>query len=239
MYDPISIAVGGASLIGGALGLWGSNTQANATTNAANTESNAQLQAAQMQQQQYQQTRQDLSPYTQSGTQALSKLSSTQPFNFTFNTSGANADPSYQWRLQQGLAGVNASAAAGGNYFSGATGQALENYGQGAASQEYQAQYNRALGTYQNNYNDLYNVASMGENAAAQTGQFGAQAAGNAGNAMVGAAQAQGQGMTGAANAYAGGLANVGNQINSGIGSLAQYQLMQKYMNPTLTIANV
>ena len=89
--------------------------------------------------------------------------------NFQFSTSGPNADPSYLWRLNQGLAGVNASAAAGGGYFSGATGKALMDYGQGAASQEYQNQFNRyqtgyenQLGAFQGMYGDVSNTANMG-----------------------------------------------------------------------------
>lgn len=52
-------------------------------------------------------------------------------------------DPSYAWRFQQGLEGVNAGAAAGGMLNSGNRLLALENYGQGAASQEYANQFSR------------------------------------------------------------------------------------------------
>ena len=224
MFDPISAAIGIGSLVGGGLSLWGSSMQANASQNAANTEASTQQQIAQMQQNMYNQTRSDLSPYRQSGSQALGKLSQMSPFSFQFNQS----DPSYQFRMQQGLAGVNASAAARGGYFSGATGQALTNYGQGLASEEYGNEYNRALQTYQTNFNDLYNVANMGENAAAQTGQMGQQAMNSMGNAMGNAASAQAGGMTGAANAWAGGLQGVNNNLMSGIGNFAQYQMMQQ-----------
>lgn len=60
-------------------------------------------------------------------------------------------DPGYKFRLQQGLESLQASAAAKGVLRGGNTWTALENYGQDAASQEYQAAYNRALQAWQAN----------------------------------------------------------------------------------------
>lgn len=53
------------------------------------------------------------------------------------------ADPGYQFRLSEGNKAVQASAAARGGLFSGATGTALQDYSQGLASQEYGNAYNR------------------------------------------------------------------------------------------------
>lgn len=52
-------------------------------------------------------------------------------------------DPSYQWRMDQGLKAVNRGAGASGMLHSGNRLQALEQYGQGLASTEYQNQYAR------------------------------------------------------------------------------------------------
>ena len=57
-------------------------------------------------------------------------------------------DPGYAWRLQQGQQAIERSAAARGNYLSGGTARALEDYAQGQASQEYQNAYTRAQGQY-------------------------------------------------------------------------------------------
>jgi hypothetical protein len=54
-------------------------------------------------------------------------------------------DPSYQWRLQQGQQTVERSLASRGLLGSGNAGIELLQYGQGAASQEYGAQFNRLL----------------------------------------------------------------------------------------------
>ena len=53
-------------------------------------------------------------------------------------------DPSYAWRLQQGAGALAASGAAKGLLNSGNIATALTDYGQNAASQEYQAQFGRA-----------------------------------------------------------------------------------------------
>lgn len=54
-------------------------------------------------------------------------------------------DPSYQWRYNQGQQAVERSLAARGLLNSGNAGIELQQYGQGAASQEYGAQFNRML----------------------------------------------------------------------------------------------
>ena len=53
------------------------------------------------------------------------------------------ADPGYQFRLEQGTKALEGSAAARGGLFSGATGRSLQDYSQGLASQEYANAYNR------------------------------------------------------------------------------------------------
>ena len=77
-------------------------------------------------------------------------------------------DPSYQWRLQQGQGAVERSAAARGLLNSGQAAIELMNYGQGAASTEYQAQFNRTLQamqasetSFQSGYNRLAELAGM------------------------------------------------------------------------------
>ena len=77
-------------------------------------------------------------------------------------------DPSYQWRLQQGQGAVERSAVARGLLNSGQAAIELMNYGQGAASTEYQAQFNRTLQamqasetSFQSGYNRLAELAGM------------------------------------------------------------------------------
>ena len=76
-----------------------------------------------------------------------------KPADFTSPTANEmTIDPSYQFRLQQGQQALeNSNAARGLN--TGATAKGLLDYGQGAASQEYQNIYTRALQNYQTNAN--------------------------------------------------------------------------------------
>lgn len=59
-------------------------------------------------------------------------------------------DPSYQWRMDQGMENLSRASAARGMLGSGNVLAELTNYAQGAASQEYSAQFNRLLGASQN-----------------------------------------------------------------------------------------
>ena len=68
---------------------------------------------------------------------AQMKTMMTQPGSF------ASSDPSYAWRFGQGQQALEASAAAKGMSGSGNVLAALTSYGQGAASTEYQAQFDR------------------------------------------------------------------------------------------------
>jgi hypothetical protein len=207
-------------------------------------QSQASMYASDLQNQQYQQNRTDMAPWREQGANALGSLADlmgtsgntgaqgygrlTQPFQF--QTSGPNADPSYQWRYDQGLNAQNQNAALGG-YFRGQTGIDLQSYGQGMASQEYGAQFNRQQAENTNIYNMLAGLSGTGQAATQQTGQMGMQSATNQGMFGVQGAQAMGQGMTGAANAYAGMYQNFGNQLMGGTGAYMNYNMMNNYLN--------
>lgn len=64
--------------------------------------------------------------------------------------------PGFQWRVGQGEDSLQRWAAAKGTLNDSGTAKALIDYGQGAASQEYQNEYNREYGTYQTNYQTQY-----------------------------------------------------------------------------------
>lgn len=75
--------------------------------------------------------------------------------------SAFTASPGYQFRLGEGQNALESSAAARGGLFSGATGQALTNYGQNAASQEFDNYIQR-----------LFGMSGMGMNAAGAKGNI-------------------------------------------------------------------
>lgn len=172
--------------------LTGSDKQAKAANNAANLQYQATQESNQIQKDMYDQTRTDLNPYKEAGYSALQQLmggmGENGQFMQTFSGQDIYNDPSYQFRLNEGLNAVQSGAAGQGGLLSGATQKALANYGQQAASQEYQNAYNRFNADQTNQYNRLSNLTGMGQNAAAMTGNAGMQTGqAIANNTMVGA----------------------------------------------------
>jgi hypothetical protein len=152
-------------------------------------------------------------------------------------------DPGYQARLKLGTDAMQRSAAARGGVLTGGTAQALNQFGQDYASNEYDNVYNRALTGYQtdynaynnnqtNQYNRLASLSGLGQQTAAQLGQLGNQTANNVTGNLLSTAQNMGQdyqnagaanasGYVGAANAWGGALNNIG-------GSLQNLMLMKQ-----------
>lgn len=104
--------------------------------------------------------------------------SGTQPYK-PFTLGDFVSSPGYQWQLNQGLNAIQKGAAARGTLLTGGTQKALEQYGQGLASQDYNNFFNRELQTYNANNNNYYTgvnsafdkwykTAGLGANAAAQ-----------------------------------------------------------------------
>lgn len=187
-----AVVAGGAALIGGAM-------SSRSSKKAAQQQAQSADKASEIQKEMYEQTRKDLEPYRVAGGNALEqmmgKMTPDGYFNQTYKGQDVYDDPSYQFRLNQGLGAVQQSAAAQGNLLSGATLKALNNYAQDSASQEYHNAYNRFNADQTNQYNRLSNLIGMGQNAAAQMGNNGMQTAqAVAQNTMAGAhASAVGQ----------------------------------------------
>jgi len=160
--------------IGKAIGsITGANKQAKAAESAAQTQSQATDKASQIQKEMYDQTRKDFDPYRQAGSNALSQLVGFNPQSYSgsgFNYKGSsnpnytsqqfNPDafnfeesPGYQFRKEQGMDGIQGSAAAGGGLLSGATLKALNGYNSDLASQE----YGNAFNQHQTSENQRFN----------------------------------------------------------------------------------
>lgn len=118
---------------------------------------------------------------------------------------GFTRTPGYDFRLNEGRNALEASAAQRGGVNSGATLQALTQYGQDYATGEY------------NNYlNRLSGLAGSGQNAASGLASANQNFSTQAGNALAASGNARAAGAIGVGNAIQGG-------INNGIG-LWQYQ---------------
>lgn len=131
----------------------------------------------------------------------------------------ASEDPGYAFRLSEGQKQVDNSAAARGSTLSGGALKALQRYGQGMASQE-----------FQNSYNRLSGVSTQGQNSAAGQASndmaFGQQQGAN----TRAAGDAYGAGQIGQANAWSG-------AIQGGVNGYQNNQIMNlfKQKSPNLT----
>jgi hypothetical protein len=250
--------IAAGSLIGSAIGGIGSiisgNTQANAAENAQQLQAQEQQNALNQQASEWNQTQANEQPFLQAGQGAAQQLSSlmqpggslSQPWTGTFQAptaAQAAAMPGYQFQLQQGTQALQNSAAGQGALNTGATGAALEQYGQGLASTDYQQDYNNALTQYQtayntfqqnqaNQYNRLAGIAGFGQQSAGQLGQQGQQMASNVGNIDLtgGAQQGANINLAGAANAS--GYVGATNALSGGMNNISQYAMLQQLMNP-------
>ena len=205
-----------------ALGLVGASKQASAANNAAALQANEAQQSLDFQKQQYNTEQQQLAPWLQAGTQALGELNGGQLPAFQAPTGATEQnDPGYQFRLQQGKAALDNSAAAKGGVLGGNEATALEQYGQNYASNEYSNVYNRAMNNYNTNvlgpYNRLSALANVGQQAQASGAQQGQAAASNIAGINANAGAQIGQNINNAGAATASGYVSAGNAITSGI----------------------
>jgi hypothetical protein len=187
----------GSAVVGAGASIYSGNKAASAQKKAAQ-------QSADIQRQQYEQTRADLAPYRDMGESAMQPyagaLGLMGPEGYQKALQGYTQSPFLARMVQDTTNAVDASRAARGGLFSGATAQEIGD----RTGQLY-------LGDFNNYLSRLGGLVDTGAGAATQTGQFGANAATGQANAY----QAAG-------NARAQGYINTGNSINNALSQGAQ-----------------
>lgn len=210
--------------------------QSDAAGDAADTQAGATDRATQLQREMFEKQIELQAPFRESGLTANNRLMQLLGLSAGGDGNGSlmqrfgadqfQADPGYQFRMDEGMRGVEGSAAARGGLLSGAAMKAIQKYGQGLASQEFGDAYQRFNADQTNQYNRLGGIVNTGQGATNQltnaAGQFGQQAGAN----MIGAGNAQAAGIVGGANALTGG-------INQGFNMYQQNQLMNMIRNPS------
>lgn len=162
-----------------------------------------------IQQQALAQTRTDLQPYMDLGTAGASGLQRLLADPNSIADSAA-----YQWRVGQGLQGLDRSAAARGALFSGGHSADLIRFGQGEAAQEYGNQWQRLAG-----------LASTGQNTATNLGNLGQGHAATLGGLAMGSADVR-------ASGYQNQASNI-NQLAYGVGGgINDWYQANKARNP-------
>ena len=175
----------------------------------------------------WEQQQRDQAPYLGEGQQAIKQLGhlTLNGDNFQSYLKGrglgggqfSTNNPQYQFLQKQGMQALDRSAAARGMGYSGAQMKALNEYGQGLASQQYDKEYDRAAQEYANYYNRLASLSQGGQQAAQSLGGMGSNYSANAANTL-GALSSQLQNNIGqGANARASGYIGKANAIGGGI----------------------
>jgi hypothetical protein len=163
-----------------AVGLYSANK-------AAKTQAGASDRASELQREMFERQVELQEPWRQAGINALNRIQSGDIMSA--------ADPSYQFRLNEGLKALDRQASARGGLISGGALKAAQRYGQDVASTEFGNAYNRLAG-----------LAGVGQTATGAMGNAASAYGANAGNLMTSGAAARASGYVGGANALTGGL---------------------------------
>jgi hypothetical protein len=123
-----------------------------------------------------------------------------------FGADKFKADPSYAFRMAEGMKALERSAAARGGLLSGATMKGIQRYGQDLASTEYQNAFNRYQAERAGTLNPYQALAGTAQSSANVLGQQAGALGQSLGSNIIGAGNAQAAGQIGAANAIVGGL---------------------------------
>lgn len=205
-------------IIPAAAALIGGRQSAKAAQRAADTTASAADRAIDLQREQFERQVQLQEPYRQAGVNALAKMGT----GFTGQVD-LTQDPGYGFRFQQGQKALERSAAARGGLISGNTGGALQQFGQGLASQEYQNAYNRAL----NQYNTTAALAGIGQTATNNMGMAGGNYANAVGNIGIGQGNTAANALLAAQQARSSSYGQMGNVLGNYLGGGGQAAFSQ------------
>lgn len=212
----VAIIGGGATLASGYMG-------AQAAKDAANTQSAGARDAMRIQREMFDIQNEQQKPYREAGYTALSDIAGMKPYlNKRFSAEDFYADPSYQFRIDQGNAALRSQQNLSGGQVGGNTLYEMAKLNSGLAATEYGAANTRFQNERTGIYDRLASIAGIGQTSQGQTSKLAENVAGNIGQATIGSANAQAAGQVGAANAYGGALENAANMYS-----------MSKYLRPT------
>ena len=216
MPEPVSAITGAAAIGSAAAGIFGANK-------AADSQKKASKKAAKLQKEALAQQLALTKPYVEAGKNALAEYQKLAPYE-DFGMKQFQADPGYNFRMAEGLKGLERSAAARGLLQSGGTLKGIQQYGQNLASSEYENAFSRYLSQREARLDPYRYLSSQGQ--AAAVGQ--AANVGSTGAALAEIAAQRGNVNAAQAAGTAGAIGNAFSSIGQGVGS---YYANQPYMN--------
>jgi hypothetical protein len=264
----------GSAVIGGATSIMGANAQKDAAETAADSAQQTNRETIEFNKWLYGDQKEQAKPWYNAGVDAITQLQSAikdgtynydlskvnqqqyNPVAFSGNVD-VTQDPSYQFRLSQGVNALDHSAAASGMLQSGAQQKAITKYGQDLASQEYANAFARALQTNQTNNSDQANatqinnaanmntvntfltelnnrfnrtasVSGAGQNANQSIANAGANMGNNVTSSLANTGAAVSAAATNAGNATANMYGGVATSANQGVQNYLSYSILKK-----------
>jgi hypothetical protein len=137
-------------------------------------------------------------------------------------------DPSYKFRLDEGIKALDRSASAKGTLLTGGAAKAMQRYAQDVASTEYSAAYGRAKGEQENQFDRLYKLGTLGANTAGQQAQTGSGYATSQGNLQLGTGYSQAGQTATNASLTAGMIGTLGDVAQTGMESWGDFLARRK-----------
>lgn len=202
------------AVISGVAAYGSANAQKSAAQNAANASQQAMQQSIAEQQREFNIEQQNLAPWLSAGTSALGQMQTLNSGDY----SSFQQSPDYQFAMQQGLLGLDNSAAARGSLYSGGQSADVLSYAQGLAEQNYNTYYNRLAG-----------LSGAGQTTATQLGNAGMEMANQIGNYYMNNAQNQASSYYNEANAKSNLYGNLAGIAGNAFGQLYQPSYSQPY----------
>lgn len=219
---PVGASVLVPALIGGAASVASGLISSNASNQASQVQQQAAKDAQATQLQMYNQSRADRQPYNVTGQGAMTSLADLYGLPTPSNPNGGTpmssstalaafkGSPDYQFTQQQGLNGLDQSAASRGTLLSGGHTKDVLGYTTGLASQQF------------NNYaNRLQSLAGIGENAATGNANAALSTGNSVAQTQLAGGAAQASGIVGGANAITSGLTGAATNLAYPIASSA------------------
>ena len=199
-----------------AAGIYGANK-------AASSQDKATKKAAKAQKQALAQQLALTKPYVEAGKNALPEYLKLAPYE-DFGMKQFQADPGYNFRMAEGMKGLERSAAARGLLQSGGTLKGIQQYGQNLASAEYDNAFSRYISQREASMEQYRYLTGLGQAAAA--GQ--AANIGSSGAALAEIAAARGNASAALAAGTGTAIGNAFSSIGQGVGS---YYANEPYLN--------
>lgn len=223
----VATAIAGSAIVGGVVASRSASKQAKAAGQASDAQVQANRENIEFQKEIFEQQREDNAPWREIGAESLKELrAGIDSGEFDMSNFRFKADPGYQFRRQEGINALDASAAARGRLQSGAQARAVARYGSELASQEYVNAFNRERTILNDRFNRLATLSNVGQVANSADQQARSNMASNVSASTTATGNALAQGAINKGNARASAYQGIGKSINQGAQNFLLYNAL-------------